>query len=234
MTEWMSICRLQSKQCSCPVPIVTSQRADFEICHETKRKITHFQEVTHRKETQISDKHALVIVWSIVWKMRPSKKEWMDKFAAPPQVLETPWQWWHIRNASVLPRGWACLRKTWPLWRSRKLWKRWETERSTCHMTPAIQSFTTDHYSFQTDLFAANFWQMKPPGIWVTMYPQKKEPWIIPTVSGSQSNWAFWKEAKICKNENTLKPELGPSKSITSKDRVSPWLLTTTTCLLSL
>lgn len=42
-----------------------------------------------------------------------------------------------------------------------------------------------------TDLFAANFWQMNPPGIWVTMYPQKNEPWIIPTVSGSQSNWAF-------------------------------------------
>lgn len=32
---------------------------------------------------------------------------------------------------------------------------------------------------------------MNPPGIWVTMYPQKKDPWIIPTVSGSQSNWAF-------------------------------------------
>lgn len=43
-----------------------------------------------------------------------------------------------------------------------------------------------------TDLFAANFWQINPPGIWVTMYPQKKDPWIIPTVSGSQSNWAFW------------------------------------------
>lgn len=47
-----------------------------------------------------------------------------------------------------------------------------------------------------TDLFAANFWQMNPPGICVTMYPQKNEPWIIPTVSGSQSNWAFcWGEA---------------------------------------
>lgn len=46
----------------------------------------------------------------------------------------------------------------------------------------------------QTNLFAANFWQMNPPGIWVTIYPQKKEPWIIPTVSGSQSNWAFCRD----------------------------------------
>lgn len=45
--------------------------------------------------------------------------------------------------------------------------------------------------SVSTNLFAANFWQMNPPGICVTMYPQKKEPWIIPTVSGSQSNCAF-------------------------------------------
>lgn len=59
--------------------------------------------------------------------MRLLDKEYTEKYAAPPQVLETPWQWWHIQNVSVLPRGWACLRKTWPQWQSQILWKRRET-----------------------------------------------------------------------------------------------------------
>ena len=42
-------------------------------------------------------------------------------------------------------------------------------------------------------LFAASLEEIYPPGIWVTMYPQKKEPWIIPTVSGSQLNFAFFR-----------------------------------------
>jgi len=41
-------------------------------------------------------------------------------------------------------------------------------------------------------LFAASLEQMYPPGICVTIYPQKNEPWIIPTVSGSQLNFAFY------------------------------------------
>lgn len=41
-------------------------------------------------------------------------------------------------------------------------------------------------------LFAASRDEMYPPGIWVIMYPQKNEPWIMPTVSGSQLNFAFF------------------------------------------
>lgn len=146
--------------------------------------------------------------------MRLLNKECIEKYAAPPQVLETPWQWWHIRNVPVLPRGWACLRKTWPQWQSQIPWRRRETGSTPCQ-TSVQPSSTYSQSSFQTHLFAANFWQMKPPGIWVTMYPQKKEPWIIPTVSGSQSNWAFYEENKGCKNGNTLEWQLqGPGNGI--------------------
>lgn len=41
-------------------------------------------------------------------------------------------------------------------------------------------------------LLAASREEIYPPGIWVIMYPQKKEPWIMPTVSGSQLNFAFF------------------------------------------
>lgn len=41
-------------------------------------------------------------------------------------------------------------------------------------------------------LLAASREEIYPPGIWVIIYPQKKEPWIMPTVSGSQLNFAFF------------------------------------------
>ena len=52
----------------------------------------------------------------------------------------------------------------------------------------ARQSGASGRAGQRTNLLAGNLAAKKPPGIWVAMYPQKKEESTTPIVSGVQSN----------------------------------------------